>query len=428
MQILVKLFLLLINVSEENNLEFLKTENSILDMESTIQDGIIGIEQASVSASISLQSLKSVFQSIIDSYRIEGLGLYDVENVILFITFVRFITLLINYNLKTAFYISCISFGAALIWYFHIREIHVWYGEMLLENRLTGFVAKNMSDIGLDTYYTGDEFMFSDSNEIELSLLLRSLKMPDFIADDPITFLKESVVHAINRDGYRIDPISMIVASIPDQFKEDVNKYYYLIFGNLLPKAWDWFDTQFRDLLGLIFYLVVVRLGKRYCPYLIRWHWTFMFVNAFIEIEFVKLVYRLWIYQNFTLIPEERYRESADVETLYLTVITLHYLFTFFGLLHALFGQYFYIPFIVENTELHIGKRPINSIYSGGYTSWQNADTQWLTKTNSKFLLPRLWWGWLGKSGDTPQKRFKIKRNKKFKNFLKKLRKWLLRR
>jgi hypothetical protein len=29
-------------------------------------------------------------------------------------------------------------------------------------------------------------------------------------------------------------------------------------------------------------------------------------------------------------------------------------------------GQYFYVPFFVENTELHIGPRPKNSIYSGG--------------------------------------------------------------
>jgi hypothetical protein len=112
---------------------------------------------------------------------------------------------------------------------------------------------------------------------------------------------------------------------------------------------------------------------------------------------------------------------------LYLTIITLHYLFNFFGLLHALCGQYFYVPFIVENTEIHIGKRPINSIYSGGFTSWQNADNKWLTKTNRKFLFPQLWWGWLGKNGSTQQKPLKFKRNKGLKKFLKKLKKWILR-
>jgi hypothetical protein len=37
-------------------------------------------------------------------------------------------------------------------------------------------------------------------------------------------------------------------------------------------------------------------------------------------------------------------------------------------------GQYFYVPFFVENTELHIGPRPKNSIYSGGQTSWQDPE------------------------------------------------------
>ena len=38
-------------------------------------------------------------------------------------------------------------------------------------------------------------------------------------------------------------------------------------------------------------------------------------------------------------------------------VIT-HIGFIIFGLFHAIWGQYFYIPFFVENTELHIGPRP----------------------------------------------------------------------
>jgi len=421
MQFLLKLFLLLININEESSLDFLANENSRIDFQSTLQNNLMEIEQASVSANISLQSLKSVFQSFIDYYKFEGLGLYDIENVILFITFVRFLILLTKYNLKTAFYITSISFGAGLIWYFHIREIHVWYEDMLLENRLTSLVPKSLVNAGDQTYYVGDEFEIPDVVD------LNKLKFPDFIKEDPIEFLKETVIQSTQKNGFRIDPISMIISSIPNQFKPDIEKYYYLIFGKILPKAWEYFDTQFRDLLPLIFYLVVVRLGKRYCPYLIRWHWTFMFVNAFIEIEFVKLTYRLWTYQNFVLIPEERYNESADVEMLYLTIITLHYLFNFFGLLHALCGQYFYIPFIVENTEIHIGKRPINSLYSGGYTSWQNADSNWLTKTNSKFLFPRLWWGWLGKKDDRQQKRLKIKRNNGLQKFLKKLKKWILR-
>jgi hypothetical protein len=40
---------------------------------------------------------------------------------------------------------------------------------------------------------------------------------------------------------------------------------------------------------------------------------------------------------------------------------------------HAIWGQYFYFPFFVENTELHVGPRPKTSIYSGN-TAWQDPE------------------------------------------------------
>jgi hypothetical protein len=63
----------------------------------------------------------------------------------------------------------------------------------------------------------------------------------------------------------------------------------------------------------------------------------------------------------------------------------------FFGLFHAICGQYFYFPFLVENTELHIGPRPKNSIYSGGQTAWQDEK-----QSNLQLRVPKLWYGWFG--------------------------------
>jgi hypothetical protein len=70
----------------------------------------------------------------------------------------------------------------------------------------------------------------------------------------------------------------------------------------------------------------------------------------------------------------------------------MHLGLIFLGLFHAIWGQYFYFPFIVENTELHIGSRPKNSIYSGGMTAWQDEKQ----KTNQR-ILPKFWYGWFGK-------------------------------
>ena len=72
-------------------------------------------------------------------------------------------------------------------------------------------------------------------------------------------------------------------------------------------------------------------------------------------------------------------------------VVLAHIGLILFGLFHAIWGQYFYFPFFVENTELHIGPRPKNSIYSGGQTAWQDGKE----KTANRFF-PKLWFGWFG--------------------------------
>ena len=74
-------------------------------------------------------------------------------------------------------------------------------------------------------------------------------------------------------------------------------------------------------------------------------------------------------------------------------IICLHFGLVFFGLFHAIWGQYFYFPFFVENTELHIGPRPKNSIYSGGNTAWQDSEEK---EKNFQRFLPKFWYGWFG--------------------------------
>jgi hypothetical protein len=81
-----------------------------------------------------------------------------------------------------------------------------------------------------------------------------------------------------------------------------------------------------------------------------------------------------------------------NVLTGILTVcVTVHLGSICFGLFHAIWGQYFYFPFLVENTELHIGPRPKTSIYSGGQTAWQDEKQK-----NVQRQLPKLWYGWFG--------------------------------
>ena len=122
-----------------------------------------------------------------------------------------------------------------------------------------------------------------------------------------------------------------------------------------------------------------------------------------VEQIFIYFIYRVYYFQAFVLIPQTKLSSNYVDQNLLLQinalngviacVVLAHIGFILFGLFHAVWGQYFYVPFFVENTELHIGPRPKNSIYSGGNTSWQNPAEK---EKNLNRFLPKLWYGWFG--------------------------------
>jgi hypothetical protein len=121
-----------------------------------------------------------------------------------------------------------------------------------------------------------------------------------------------------------------------------------------------------------------------------------------VEQIFIYFIYRVYYFQSFVLIPRlESYSNSIDsnlilqinlLNGVLACVVLSHIGLIIFGLFHAICGQYFYFPFFVENTELHIGRRPTDSIYSGGYTAWQDPEEK-----NVNRLFPKLWFGWFGR-------------------------------
>ena len=189
-----------------------------------------------------------------------------------------------------------------------------------------------------------------------------------------------------------------------------------------------------------------MRLNKRLCPYLIRWHWTFLWTLSAVENIYIQLIRRLQYYLYQVVIPEDKYIEQPIILGLLVGFALIHFMIIIFGLLHASCGQYFYFPFLVENAEIHIGPRPKNSIYSGGYTSWQNNKDKriaWMVRGGKnawQLYFPRLWWGWFGRGGSSidnearnterayrakRRKRFLDKRKKRFNKIIRKLQKWI---
>lgn len=372
---LLQLFLLSISIDQETLLNFFGLDNPNLYLNSTFNEIFISNE-------ISSNTLKLIFQGLLERYQY-GLGLVDIENILLFITFVRFIILSSRYNIKTAFYISCISLFAGFLWYTHLKDLIGWYGDMISYNRLT---SRYLDDMLTETY-------IEDTNNQKILYL-------EFINQNPLNFLKSSLVYASERNGYRIDPLSMIISTFPISIKSQFINGYYSLYNNILPNIWKFVGEQLQEITPLLLYVFIVRINKKYCPYLIRWHWTYLIVSSLFEGELIRIMYRLYTYDSMILIPSERFDESTFLQPIFMLIITTHYFLVCLGLLHAACGQYFYIPFLTENTEIHIGKRPQNSIYSGGYTAWQDGGSKQLNifiKNNRSLKIPRLWWGWFGK-------------------------------
>ena len=358
-----------------------------------------GIQSSNSSESITTSessdlSLKTIFLIVegLWSQVQNGLTLADIENMLMFIIVIRFIVLAIRYNLKTSFYIVCIGLFAGYLWYRHLIDLIAMYRSMLVK-------LPYLHQLGVDA---------AQLNSFSRQMTLTDLKVGDNVHwYNPGQLIYYAFLNAIKTTDsetgvkYYIDPISMILANLKESERINLLPIYYKIYNRIIPTVFEGISKFWAQLSGVAAYAVITRIGKRYCPYLVRWHWTFLLIIGFIEQIFIYLCYRISYFQSNIIVPKAQLLSNYGDQSLFLQVNVLNGLLTFiicshlglilFGLFHAISGQYFYFPFFVENTELHIGLRPKTSIYSGGYTSWQDEKD-----INTQRTFPKLWYGWFG--------------------------------
>ena len=347
-----------------------------------------GNEPSSV---ISLETLKLIIEEIWKQVQ-DGLTLVDIENLLFFILFIRFIILTIRYNLKTSFYITCIGLFAGYLWYRHLIDLISMYRSILIK-------LPYLHKLGIDAIQL---------RAMSRQVVLTELKLGNNVHwYNPGQLIYYSFIRGItNVDSetgftYYIDPISMIISNFKESEQIKILPTYYKIYNKIIPQIFKACSKFWTQLSGIAAYAVITRIGKRYCPYLIRWHWTFLLIIGFIEQILIYFVYRISYFQAAVLLPQTQISNNYIDQSLILQINSLNVLITlivsfhiglvFFGLFHAIWGQYFYFPFLVENTELHIGPRPKTSIYSGGNTAWQDKN-----KKNMSRFIPKLWYGWFG--------------------------------
>ena len=389
---------LLIKIDQETILDFLDIDGPF-----TTEDYSYVLGDSPISTPVSSETFKLIIQSIWDHYQL-GLGFVDIENIALFILVIRFIFLSKKYNIKTGFFITCIGLGAGYLWYMHLRDLVYYYMQTLWMCPLTHNLAYDFSEINFQ-----QRSQFSKAGTTFDS---NTFYGPILRAFTDIT----------SNDNYRYDPISMVWSYLPTDVKFLSDKVYYFLTLKAIPQIYRFLSTQLTMLSGALWYTFIVRINKRYCPYLIRWHWTFLLGIDFINRPFIYVQHRLLYYLNEILIPDSYVREAVLVTNLLITLVFVQYIFIALGMLHALCGQYFYFPLLTENTELHVGFRPKDSIYSGGHTIWQNKQAYMISRQASSKLrkyrfgtirsaysrLPRFWYGWLGRGtlGDLTTKEY----------------------
>lgn len=418
---LFRLLFLLINIDQETVLNWFGMEDPVnKEIRQAIESGSdLTLSITKPSTDVSIETFRLITQGLWEKLQ-DGLTLADIENVLFFILFIRFVILTIRYNLKTSFYITCIGLFAGYLWYRHLIDLISMYRSVLLK---LPFLHK----LGMDA--------------VQLRSLNRQMALTDLkLGENAHWYNPGQVIYyaftkgIVNIDPetglrYYIDPISMAISNLQEPNESKIFPLYYTIYNKIIPKIYDICSKFWNQLSGVAAYAVITRIGKRYCPYLVRWHWTFLLIIGMVEQIFIYFIYRVYYFQAFVLIPRtESYNDYVDPSLLLQVnilngiiacVVLSHIGLIIFGLFHAIWGQYFYIPFFVENTELHIGPRPKNSLYSGGYTSWQDKEEK---EKNLNRFFPKLWYGWFGR-GTNGQFLFFTSFNKLLKKLLQKIRK-----
>ena len=377
-----KLLFLLINIDQEIILPWFSFTDTSNILATEVNDDFL---------TSFLDPLKLMLYEIWERVQ-DGLTLADIENLLFFILFIRFAILTIRYNLKTSVIITSIGIFAGYLWYRHLIDLISMYRSILIK-------LPYLYKLGIDAIQL---------RTLNKQLVLTDLKLNNNVhwynPGQLIYYAFTNGITTLNQETglrYYIDPISMSISKLSDEVKLNILPNYYKLYNKLIPQFFEALSKFWSQLSGIAAYAIITRIGKRYCPYLVRWHWTFLLIIGFIEQVLVYFVYRISYFQTNILIPQTQLAAYSNqnlilqinlLNSLIALVISLHLGLIFFGLFHAIWGQYFYFPFLVENTELHIGPRPKNSIYSGGNTAWQVEKE----KENQR-LLPKFWYGWFGR-------------------------------
>ena len=225
-----KVLLLLINLDQETVLNWfgIKSLNNQNVFDQISEGNSVNIlpNQVEYSSPISFETLKLILGGLWDKVQ-EGLTLTDIENILFFILFIRFIILAIRYNLKTSFYITCIGLFAGYLWYRHLIDLISMYRSILIK-------LPYLHKLGIDA--------------VQLRAMSRQMVVTNLKLGDNIHWYNpgQLIYYAFTRGitnvnpetgvRYYIDPISMIISNLKDSDKANILPIYYKVYNKIIPQ------------------------------------------------------------------------------------------------------------------------------------------------------------------------------------------------
>lgn len=305
-----------------------------------------------------------------------GFTLEEFENALLLLCFIRFIIYSIRYNPITSFKICSIGLISCFLWSMALNDcVGAYYPLMHMHPLL-----RNVYE---------EEALFR-----EQAWIVAGVRVFYELSDIPEKF------------GW----ITPIFGRLPESTSHITDPIYFFIRQDLYPTVKQFYKMYFRQWVPFLAYVGWVRAGKRYCPYHVRWHFTFITLyNVFVPYIFSSVLRAKELLYK-VLIPQQRFDEAETLELFLGAWIFIHIVFVLIAMLHAIFSQYFYVPFITQSVELHVGKRPTKSRYSGGYTAWQDGYEFYNIKWRDVYTL---WWGFLGRGTRSQRRNYRNRRKRR---------------
>ena len=378
---------------------------------------------------------------------LQGLSIEAFGIILQVISLIRLIILSIRFNIPTGLVMVIISYLASYAYYIDLicelkdlskdvlRMIYGFPYNRRITNEIIGI--KNL-------YFKNTRSLFYPVQNLVANVL------------EVTTYQKENIYTDSEAEAFKEfynDPLSLVARIVFQKMDS-----FYLIVMRRLPENWRYYKLVDNALKGtfsyafasyyyiieqiitptvkftlnlgfqsryFILYMYIVRRGKEWMPYLIRWHWQLILVMEPLKKCHVTVIRRIGKYVRAVLRPNYRtakreldiwqmfykknrpWVEEIDLQAnlemarfkLEIAYTCQYFLILVFiscyvyAALHAVCGQYFFIPVLTQNVELHTGyRRDSLSVYSGGYTSWQDLD--------DSVRWRKMWHGVLGRGTD----------------------------